>query len=114
MPIERLQRDHPMPLWAQLEAELRRRLQAGEFADGAFPTDLELTRSYEVSRHTVREAVRQLPPKQQAAVLLRHLQGLDYIEIAQVLDCSQDSARANVYQGLRRLRHELADVHPWE
>ncbi len=60
MPIGRLERDHPMPLWAQLEAELRRRLQAGEFADGAFPTDLELTKSYEVSRHTVREAVRHL------------------------------------------------------
>jgi RNA polymerase sigma-70 factor (ECF subfamily) len=62
----------------------------------------------------VREAIRQLPPKQQTAVVLRHLQGLDYVEIAQVLDCSQDSARANVYQGLRHLRHELADAHPWE
>lgn len=60
MSIEQLDRDHPMPLWAQLEAELRRRLQTGEFADGAFPTDLELTKTYEVSRHTVREAVRQL------------------------------------------------------
>lgn len=60
MSIEQLDRDHPMPLWAQLEAELRRRLQAGEFADGSFPTDLELTKSYEVSRHTVREAVRHL------------------------------------------------------
>ena len=49
-----------MPLWAQLEAELRRRLDAGEFDDGHFPTDLELTETYEVSRHTVREAVRQL------------------------------------------------------
>lgn len=49
-----------MPLWAQLEAELRRRLDSGEFADGAFPTDLELTTTYEVSRHTVREAIRHL------------------------------------------------------
>ncbi len=49
-----------MPLWAQLEIELRRRLESGEFADGVFPTDLELTAAYEVSRHTVREAVRHL------------------------------------------------------
>lgn len=48
-----------MPLWAQLEVDLRRRLEAGEFDQG-FPTDLELTESYEVSRHTVREAVRHL------------------------------------------------------
>ncbi len=48
-----------MPLWAQLEAELRRRLDTGEF-DSSFPTDLQLTETYEVSRHTVREAVRHL------------------------------------------------------
>jgi GntR family transcriptional regulator len=49
-----------MPLWAQLESELRRRLESGEFDDGHFPTDLDLTETYEVSRHTVREAVRHL------------------------------------------------------
>lgn len=49
-----------MPLWAQLESELRRRFDAGDFDDGVFPTDLELTEAYEVSRHTVREAVRHL------------------------------------------------------
>lgn len=48
-----------MPLWAQLETELRRRVELDEFSDG-FPTDLELTETYDVSRHTVREAVRQL------------------------------------------------------
>ena len=51
-----LDRSSPQPLWAQLEADLRRRLDAGEF-DDRFPTDLELTRQYEVSRHTVREAI---------------------------------------------------------
>ena len=59
MTITPLDRTSPMPLWAQLEAELKRRLEAGEF-DGGFPTDLELTETYEVSRHTVREAVRHL------------------------------------------------------
>ncbi len=48
-----------MPLWAQLEENLRSRLDAGEFDEG-FPTDLQLTAEYEVSRHTVREAVRHL------------------------------------------------------
>ena len=54
-----LDRTSPMPLWAQLEADLRRRLETGAF-DEQFPTDLELTTTYEVSRHTVREAVRNL------------------------------------------------------
>jgi GntR family transcriptional regulator len=54
-----LDRSNPMPLWAQLEAELRRRLDDGEFAD-RFPTDKELVAQYGVSRHTVREAIRHL------------------------------------------------------
>lgn len=54
-----LDRSSPMPLWAQLEALLKRRLDAGEF-DGRFPTDGELVDEYGVSRHTVREAVRHL------------------------------------------------------
>lgn len=48
-----------MPLWAQLEAELRTRLDEGEFDDG-FPTDAQLVSRYGVSRHTVREAIRHL------------------------------------------------------
>ncbi len=54
-----LDRASPMPLWAQLEHDLRRRLDAGEFGD-RFPTDGELVKQYDVSRHTVREAVRHL------------------------------------------------------
>ena len=57
--IRPLDRGSPMPLWAQLEAQLRERLATGEF-DERFPTDQELTDQYGVSRHTVREAVRQL------------------------------------------------------
>ncbi|MGI9613451.1 MAG: GntR family transcriptional regulator [Acidimicrobiales bacterium] len=59
MPLTPLDRSNPMPLWAQLETDLRARLEAGEF-DDSFPTDADLTESYEVSRHTVREAVRHL------------------------------------------------------
>jgi GntR family transcriptional regulator len=59
MTITPLDRTSPLPLWAQLEGELKRRLDAGEF-DDAFPTDVELTETYAVSRHTVREAVRHL------------------------------------------------------
>ncbi len=58
---------------------------------------------------SIRQCIAALPPKQGAAVVLRHVQGLSYAEIAQALDCSEDSARANVYQGLRRLRRELGD-----
>lgn len=52
-------RSNPLPLWAQIADDLRRRLLSGEFEEH-FPTDDELTRGYGVSRHTVREAVRRL------------------------------------------------------
>ena len=59
MPHNALDRSNPLPLWAQLEIDLRRRLEAGEF-DDSFPSDLVLTEEYDVSRHTAREAVRHL------------------------------------------------------
>jgi len=55
----------------------------------------------------LRQALAELPVKQQAAVTLRHLQGLDYPAIAAALECSEDSARANVYQGIKKLRQSL-------
>ena len=54
-----LDRSSPMPLWAQLHDDLRRRLEAGEFAE-RFATDQQLVAEYGVSRQTVREAVRRL------------------------------------------------------
>lgn len=59
MAMKPLDRGSPMPLWAQLESDLLRRLEEREF-DSGFPTDLDLTQSYGVSRHTVREAIRHL------------------------------------------------------
>ncbi|MDQ4115912.1 MAG: GntR family transcriptional regulator [Actinomycetota bacterium] len=47
------------PLWAEVQADLRTRLDGGDF-DERFPTDRELMSHYGVSRHTVREAVRGL------------------------------------------------------
>ncbi|MEZ5245005.1 MAG: GntR family transcriptional regulator [Acidimicrobiales bacterium] len=70
MDSSRLDRSSTLPLWAQLENVLRRAIDDGEF-DDRFPTDLELTRRYDVSRHTVREAVGRL----QADGLLTRVRG---------------------------------------
>jgi GntR family transcriptional regulator len=52
-------RTNPLPLWAQVQEDLRRRLGSGAFV-ARFPTELELVEQYAVSRHTVREALRRL------------------------------------------------------
>ncbi len=54
-----LDRDSPLPLWAQLYDRLVARLVAGEFRDD-FPGELDLAEEYGVSRNTVREAMRRL------------------------------------------------------
>ncbi len=55
----RLDRADALPLWAQLRDDLMARLSLGEFAE-RFPGEIELAQTYDVSRHTVREALRRL------------------------------------------------------
>jgi RNA polymerase sigma factor (sigma-70 family) len=50
--------------------------------------------------------VRELPPKQRTAVFCREVLGMPYPELALLLDCSEDAARRNVHEGLKRLRKE--------
>lgn len=57
----------------------------------------------------VRAMVNRLPAKQNACITLRYLQDLDYPEIAQIIGCSEESARANVYQAIRHLRLTLEE-----
>ncbi|TNM60404.1 MULTISPECIES: GntR family transcriptional regulator [Actinomycetes] len=47
------------PVWAQVQADVRRRLDAGAFADGV-PGENALAEEYGVSRQTVRQALRPL------------------------------------------------------
>ncbi len=57
--LARIDRTGSVSLWAQVRADLERRLAVDEF-DGDFPGELELTAQYAVSRHTIREALRHL------------------------------------------------------
>ena len=57
--VQPLSRSSKTALWQQLEHELRRRIQLGDFVD-KFPSDRELMEDYEVSRHTARHAVSSL------------------------------------------------------
>jgi RNA polymerase sigma factor (sigma-70 family) len=51
-------------------------------------------------------AVRGLPTKQRAAVFCRSVLGMPYQELAELLGCSEEAARRNVHEGLKRLREE--------
>ena len=59
------------------------------------------------TRTLIEGAVARLPFKQRTAFVLRKIHDLDYDAIARTLDCSADSARAHVFQALRKLRQSL-------
>jgi RNA polymerase sigma-70 factor, ECF subfamily len=54
----------------------------------------------------LKTAISRLPGKQGQALMMRKFAGLEYAEIAAALDCSAESARASVYQALKKLRLE--------
>ena len=53
-----------------------------------------------------------MPRRQQAALVLRFYEGLDYPDIAAVLGCAQGTARSAVSRGLTALRVADADDAP--
>ncbi len=53
------------------------------------------------------EAIEALPPQQKATLTLRVQQGLSHREIAQVLDCSEGTAKANYFHAVRALQRKL-------
>ena len=55
----------------------------------------------------VTRAVEALPHQQRAALIMRQYQALGYGDIAAALDCTDEAARANVYQALKKLRAQF-------
>ena len=51
-------------------------------------------------------SVRELPPKQRTALALRYVADAGYDEISSVMGTSEDAARRNVHEALKRLRTE--------
>ncbi len=92
--------------YTQLKRRTQASQQTADFVEIPTQTD-------HISRELVQmalAAIRKLPTKQSAAVLLRNYQGLTYAEIGAALECSTDSARANYYQGIKKLRQYFAAV----
>ena len=56
----------------------------------------------------VAEAIATLPPQQRATLTLRVHQGLSHKEIAEILECSEGTAKANYFHAVRGLQARLA------
>ncbi len=63
----------------------------------------------------MRRLLVQLPAQQQAAVTLRHIERLDYPQIALIMAISESTVRAHVYAGRETLRSLIVARHPeWQ
>ena len=59
------------------------------------------------ARTLLESTVQGLPLKQRLAFVMRKIHDLDYDAIGRSLDCSAESARAHVFQALRKIRLSL-------
>jgi RNA polymerase sigma-70 factor (ECF subfamily) len=89
---------------AQRRARARRRLAEVDLdtlagADGVPERRAQL--------RAVALAAERLPPRQRAALVLRQFHGLGYAEIAATVGGNATTARANVYQAIKKLRAAL-------
>ena len=80
-----------------LRARARRPVPVAEPADRPGPPAPD-------GRPELWEAVAALPLKQRAALVLRFVADLPHADIARVLETSEEAARRNVHEGLRKLR----------
>jgi RNA polymerase sigma-70 factor (ECF subfamily) len=121
--FERLEPDSNVRAWlyriatnACLTFLKRRGRERSVSLDAAWPsealshteTPLDRVGRLELLRE-VAQAVEGLPPRQRAAIVQRKYQGLSYAEIAASLGCSEQTARAHVYQGMRKLRAQFRE-----
>jgi RNA polymerase sigma-70 factor (sigma-E family) len=60
-------------------------------------------------RDRILAALRRLPPKQRAVIVLRHYEGLSDEEIATVMGTSVVTVRSNIHRGLANLRALLTE-----
>lgn len=57
----------------------------------------------------VRKYVDQLPEKQRTALVLRVFEDLSFKEIAKIMNCPYDTAKANYRHAIMKLRHQFAE-----
>jgi RNA polymerase sigma-70 factor (ECF subfamily) len=59
------------------------------------------------ARSRIEHVIDGLPQKQRLAFVMRKMHELEYAEIGTSLRCSEESARAHVFQALRKIRKGL-------
>jgi len=65
---------------------------------------------YQVKLREVRQAIKSLPAKQKAAVMMHKYQEMEYAQIADVLSCSESAVKSLLFRAYESLRVRLAHM----
>ena len=88
-----------------MEAALEAGTQLVAMADPAATAEQALLASER--REQIRRAVEELPEKQRLAVLLHKYHEMDYVEIADILECSESALKSLLFRAYETLRIRL-------
>ncbi len=94
-----------------VRARGRRAVPVAEVAETAELASANAATTATLPDEELWSSVAQLPDKQRTAVTLRFLIDSSYGEIAEVMGTSEEAARRNVHEALKRLRKELDSMN---
>jgi GntR family transcriptional regulator len=94
-----LRPEEPTPLYYQLELALRRAIEAGLFPDGRLPRERDLVEQYQVSRLTVRAALRRL---EDGGLIERHRARGTFVRPDALAKLVRDPAEWSLHEYIRR------------
>jgi RNA polymerase sigma-70 factor (ECF subfamily) len=77
---------------------------------GAGEPNVEQRMVWEARLAEVRRAIKSLPEKQRAAVMMHKYDDLDYTQIARVLECSESAVKSLLFRAYETLRNRLAHL----
>lgn len=92
-------------------AKRERRVQLATIRPAAAQCDRDPTAAGELAS-ILRELLPLVPERPRVAVVLRHLEGMDYEELAAVMEIEPSTARVLVRNGRERLRELLLERYP--
>ncbi len=69
---------------------------------------------YNDTRKLIEESIRELPYEIRIAVILRHVKGMSYSEIGELMSCPMGTVKTHIYRGRTLLKNILKSKGVWE
>ena len=78
------------------------------------PESTENQLFYLDTKQSLEKAIRDLPPKERMVILLRHMKGMKYEEIAKTMDIPLGSVKTFLHRGRKNIKDSMKQDGIWE